>query len=48
MPLVELISLAQRALLLCVWLSLPVLAVAALVGLLISVVQAATSVRRIP
>ena len=45
MPLVELISLAQRALLLCVWISLPVLAVAALVGLLISVVQAATSVQ---
>jgi type III secretion protein S len=45
MPLTELISLAQRALLLCVWISLPVLAVAALVGLLISVVQAATSVQ---
>lgn len=45
MSLVELISLAQRALLLCVWISLPVLAVAALVGLLLSVVQAATSVQ---
>jgi type III secretion HrpO family protein len=43
-PLVELIALAQRALLLCVWVSIPVLTVAALVGLLIAVVQAATQV----
>ena len=45
MPLVELISMAQRALLLCVWVSLPVLAVGALVGLLLAVVQAATQVQ---
>jgi flagellar biosynthesis protein FliQ len=43
--LVELINLAQRALLLGVWVSLPVLGVAALVGLLLSVVQAATQVQ---
>jgi flagellar biosynthetic protein FliQ len=45
MSLVELISLAQRALLLSVWISIPVLGVAALVGLLIAVVQAATQVQ---
>ena len=45
MALVELIALAQRALLLCVWVSLPVLGVAALVGLLIAVMQAATQVQ---
>jgi type III secretion HrpO family protein len=44
-PLVELIAMAQRALLLCVWVSLPVLAVGALVGLLLAVVQAATQVQ---
>lgn len=44
MSLVELIALAQRALLLCVWVSVPVLGVAALVGLVIAVVQAATQV----
>jgi type III secretion HrpO family protein len=45
MPLGELISLAQQALLLSLWVSLPVLAVAAVVGLISAVFQAATSVQ---
>lgn len=42
MPLVELVALAQRGLLLCVVISLPVLGVAALLGLAAAVFQAAT------
>jgi flagellar biosynthesis protein FliQ len=42
--LAELISLAQRALLLSVLVSVPVLAVSALIGLVASVFQAATQV----
>jgi type III secretion HrpO family protein len=45
MPLGELIALAQQALLLSLWVSLPVLAVAAVVGLISAVFQAATSVQ---
>ncbi len=44
MPLGELIALAQQALLLSLLVSLPVLVVAAAVGLLSSIVQAATQV----
>lgn len=44
MPLDELIALAQQGLLLALIVSLPVLAVAALVGLLTSIFQAATQV----
>lgn len=42
LSLVELVALAQRGLLLCVVISLPVLAVAALCGLAAAVFQAAT------
>jgi type III secretion HrpO family protein len=45
MPLAELISLAQQALLLSLVVSLPVLAVAAAVGLLGAIFQAATQVQ---
>jgi type III secretion HrpO family protein len=45
MPLAELISLAQQALLLSLVVSLPVLAVAAAVGLIGAIVQAATQVQ---
>ena len=45
MPLAELISLAQQALLLSLVVSLPVLAVAAAVGLLGAIIQAATQVQ---
>ena len=44
MALSELVSLAQRALLLSVLVSLPVLLVAALLGLVMAVFQAATQV----
>ena len=44
MSLAELISLAQRALLVSVLVSVPVLAVSALIGLVASVFQAATQV----
>lgn len=44
MALSELVSLAQRALLLSVLVSLPVLLVAALFGLVVAVFQAATQV----
>ena len=44
MRLADLMELAQRALLVCVWVSLPVLASAALIGLLTAVLQAATQV----
>lgn len=44
MPLSELVSLAQRALLLSVLVSLPVLLVAAFLGLVMAVFQAATQV----
>ena len=43
--LAELLSLSQQALLLSVAVALPVVGVAALVGLLVSVVQAATQVQ---
>jgi len=45
MPLAELISLAQQALLLALVVSLPVLAVAAAVGLIGAIFQAATQVQ---
>jgi len=45
MPLGELIGLAQRALLLSLLVSLPVLVVAAAVGLLSAIFQAATQVQ---
>jgi flagellar biosynthesis protein FliQ len=45
MPLIELVSLAQRALLISVLVSVPVLAVAAAVGLVSALVQAATQVQ---
>ena len=45
MPLAELISLAQQALLLSLVVSLPVLAVAAVVGFLSAIFQAATQVQ---
>jgi flagellar biosynthetic protein FliQ len=45
MPLAELISLAQQALLLSLVVSLPVLAVAAAVGLIGAIFQAATQVQ---
>jgi type III secretion HrpO family protein len=45
MDLAELISLAQQALVLSVLVSLPVLAVAAVVGLLSAIFQAATQVQ---
>ncbi|HTV23527.1 MAG TPA: type III secretion system export apparatus subunit SctS [Polyangiaceae bacterium] len=45
MPLAELVALAQQALLLSLLVSLPVLVVAAAVGLLSSIVQAATQVQ---
>jgi flagellar biosynthetic protein FliQ len=45
MPLAELIALAQQALLLSLLVSLPVLAVAAAVGLLSAIFQAATQVQ---
>jgi type III secretion HrpO family protein len=44
MPLANLMELAQRALFVCVWVSLPVLGAAALIGLLTAVLQAATQV----
>jgi type III secretory pathway component EscS len=44
MPLADLSELAQRALLVSVWISLPALGVAALVGLLTAIVQSATQV----
>jgi type III secretion protein S len=45
MALEELTTLAQQALLLALWVSLPVLGVAALVGLLGAILQAATQVQ---
>lgn len=45
MPLAELIALAQQALLLSLLVSLPVLVVAAAVGLLSAIFQAATQVQ---
>jgi flagellar biosynthetic protein FliQ len=45
MPLIELVSLAQRALLISVLVSVPVLAVAAAVGLVSALFQAATQVQ---
>jgi flagellar biosynthetic protein FliQ len=45
MPLLHLVSLAQQALLIAVLVSLPVLAVAAAVGLVSSLIQAATQVQ---
>lgn len=45
MELAELISLAQQALVLSLLVSLPVLAVAAVVGLLSAILQAATQVQ---
>lgn len=45
LPLADLISLAQQALVLVLWVSLPVLAVAAVVGLVTAILQAATQVQ---
>jgi type III secretion HrpO family protein len=45
MPLSELVALSQQALLLSVAVALPVVGVAALVGLVVSVLQAATQVQ---
>jgi type III secretion protein S len=45
MAIADLTTLAQQALLLALWVSLPVLGVAALVGLLGAILQAATQVQ---
>lgn len=45
MPLSELVALSQQALLLSIAVSLPVVGAAALVGLVVSVLQAATQVQ---
>jgi type III secretion HrpO family protein len=45
MPLSELVALSQQALLLSIAVSLPVVGAAALIGLVVSVLQAATQVQ---